>query len=175
MKWLPLALITLIGAGCASMDPDECRRANWSEVGYRDGLNGAHPSRIAAYHEDCGKVGIRPDEQAWVSGHMRGIPIFCTPENGLRAGADGHSYTQGACPPHLEAAFMNRYRVGRDIHDARQRVSSLDSQIRSVEGDLRKRDLPEQRRHDLERRLRDLRRDRTATRAELIVLEAAMR
>lgn len=56
-----LALAAITGlAGCASMSESECRVADWGRVGYTDGARGDSESRVAAYTEDCGKIGITP-------------------------------------------------------------------------------------------------------------------
>ncbi|MFN0304327.1 MAG: DUF2799 domain-containing protein [Burkholderiales bacterium] len=167
-------LATIAIAACASMDPDQCRSAKWLDVGYADGVKGQSVSLIENYREDCGKAGVVPDERAWQAGHSRGVLVFCTPENGLRTGAEGSSYN-GVCPPTMEAAFLNKYRMGREIHAARSRLSHIDSSIRAIESDLRKRDLPEKNRRELHERERSLQRDRAQAQGFLLGLEAIAR
>lgn len=156
------------------MDPDQCRGAKWLDVGYADGVNGRSVALIENYREDCGKAGIAPDERAWQSGHARGVIVYCTPENGLRTGAEGSSYN-GVCPATMEAAFLNKYRLGRDIHQARGRLSNIDSSIRAIDSDLRKKELPEPTRRELYERRRSLQRDRGQAQDFLVGLEAVAR
>ena len=167
-------LATIVIAACASMEPDQCRSAKWLDVGYADGVRGRSVSLIEDYRQDCGKAGIAPDERAWLAGHARGVLVFCTPENGLRTGAEGSSY-HGVCPATMEAAFLNKYRVGREIYDARSRLSSIDSSIRAIESDLRKKDVPEKTRRELHERERSLQRERAQAQGFLLGLEAIAR
>lgn len=166
--------IALLLAGCASMSEDQCRNANWEEVGFQDGLRGRSAQRLAAYREDCGKIGVKPDEGRWRIGHLRAIPIYCSPDTAVRAGIEGWAY-EGICPPEVEAGFLNRYRAGRALYEARQHVARIDSDIRSVDSELRRTDVPAQRRRDLERRRIHLISEQHHLRTQLMMMELQLR
>lgn len=168
-----LAAVLLLG-GCASMSEDQCRNANWEEVGFQDGLRGRSAQRLVAYREDCGKIGVKPDEGRWRIGHLRAIPIYCSPDNAVRAGVEGWAY-EGICPPEIEAGFLNRYRAGRTVYEARQHVSRIDSDIRSVDSELRRSDVSAQRRRDLERRRIYLISEQNHLRTQLMMMELQLR
>lgn len=168
-----LAAVLLLG-GCASMSEDQCRNANWEEVGFQDGLRGRSAQRLVAYREDCGKIGVKPDDGRWRIGHLRAIPIYCSPDNAVRAGVEGWAY-EGICPPEIEAGFLNRYRAGRMVYEARQHVARIDSDIRSVDSELRRSDVSAQRRRDLERRRIHLISEQNHLRTQLMMMELQLR
>lgn len=156
------------------MTEDQCRAANWEEVGFQDGLRGRSPQRLTAYREDCGKIGIKPDEGRWRIGHLRAIPIYCSPDNAVRAGVEGWAY-EGICPPEIEAGFLNRYRAGRAVYDARQQVARIDADIRSVDNELRRADLAAQRRRELDHRRLHLISQQNQLRMQMMMLEMQLR
>lgn len=157
---LPLFLLTL--GGCASLSEKECRTADWEHVGYRDGVSGAARTRVADHGEACGEIGIKVDQKRYFQGYEAGLLRYCTPENAIEVGLSGSAY-EGVCPPDLDPQFSDYYRAARDVHDQRQRVSSLDSQRRSLEHKLEKADSDDERRkvrRELSQLDQDLRRER---------------
>ncbi len=145
--------VALLG-GCASMSKDECRSADWREVGYHDGVKGLPRSRVEDHTEACAEAGVTVDRKAYFEARDRGIRQYCYPPNGMNVGRSGDSY-RDVCPPDLEPAFLYQYRLGYAVHAAEQRVSQLDSEQRSLESQLRKADKDADR-AKLRDRLRDL-------------------
>ena len=70
-----LLMAALFVASCAAMTNSECRAANWYDTGYRDGLLGMQ-RMDAAYDEQCGKQGARPDLVAYAKGWQEGLWEF---------------------------------------------------------------------------------------------------
>ena len=68
---LILAVTCLTLGGCVSMDANECRAANWYELGYRDGLYGLQ-RMDNVYDDQCGKHGARPDIATYAKGWQEG-------------------------------------------------------------------------------------------------------
>ena len=66
-----LAFTCLTLGGCVSMDANECRAANWYELGFRDAMYGLQ-RMDAAYDERCGKHGAKPDVAAYARGWQEG-------------------------------------------------------------------------------------------------------
>lgn len=107
---VPLTLAAAaVLAGCASMSESECRVADWGRVGFADGARGDSDSRLAAYTEDCGKIGITPDATAYRQGWDAGIVQFCTPINGWQEGQRGHSSKLASCQGQPGYALFARY------------------------------------------------------------------
>lgn len=161
--WLAAGFIILL-SGCASMSPEECRTADWREKGVRDGQNGQPRAYIEEHREACAKVGIVPNAALWEQGRAEGVLRYCTPENALEVGRRGSGY-RNACPPELEGAFLERYRAGRKVYDAQQRVERLTNEQRSKQNELdrakddKARDRIRNQLRDLDYRLRGARDD----------------
>lgn len=102
-----LAAVALMG--CASMSESECRVADWGRVGLADGSRGESESRLAAYSDDCGKIGITPDATAYRKGWDVGIVRFCTPANGWNEGRQGHTSKVAACQGQTGFEAFSRY------------------------------------------------------------------
>lgn len=147
------SLAALLG-GCASMSKDECRSADWREVGYHDGVKGLARSRVEEHTEACAEAGVAVDRKAYFEARDRGILQYCYPPNGMNVGRSGESY-RDVCPPNIEPAFLYQYRLGYAVYAAEQRVSQLDSEQHSLESQLRKADKDTDR-AKLRDRLRDL-------------------
>ncbi len=126
-------------AGCASMEPEQCRASDWFRVGREDGERGNSNRRIAAYTEDCLKVGIRPDPGRYRQGWDLGIPSFCTARNGWRAGTQGESGKSDVCRGQIgEAAFMRFFDAGTLVHDTKEKMRSNSNEISRLEKQLDK-------------------------------------
>ena len=148
-----LALIALLG-GCATMSADECRVANWSDVGLRDGLDGAALSRLDARAKDCAEAKVAVDTPRYLQGRDQGLLQFCQIEKAVPLGLNGGSYN-GVCPVGIDGEFRRRFRLGRDVFDARQTVRNLEGNINGAEDRLRAAPNDEDRRRAREA-LRDL-------------------
>ena len=68
---LPLSFylfVCLIGllliTGCASLDKQECRLADWRMIGYEDGAAGRSGTRIGDHRAACAQHGVIPDMAA---------------------------------------------------------------------------------------------------------------
>ncbi|MDV4239005.1 DUF2799 domain-containing protein, partial [Acinetobacter baumannii] len=64
MKNIGLAILAISLSGCAAMSVEECKTANWSLVGEKDGSKGSSP-RLDQYYKACGKANIVPDQKSY--------------------------------------------------------------------------------------------------------------
>jgi hypothetical protein len=118
--------------GCATgMGRDQCLAADWRTIGYEDGLHGLSADRIGTHRVACAKHQVAPDLAAYTEGRERGLRDYCQPKNGFRVGLAGSGYAN-VCPDVAEAAFVNGYRSGRQIHDARAALRSTQTRLRSA-------------------------------------------
>ena len=140
--------------GCATMTANECKVANWSDVGLSDGLEGAALSRLDARVKDCAEAKVAVDSSRYLQGRDQGLLQFCQIEKAVPLGLKGGSY-EGVCPVPIDAEFRRRFRLGRDVHDVRQSVRNLESSINGAEDRLRAAPNDEERRRAREA-LRDL-------------------
>jgi len=136
-RWLFILTLVLITAGCASMNEDECRVADWRAIGYEDGVRGVSAAHIGERREACAEHGIAPDFAAYQQGREEGLEEFCTPASGYRLGRKGR--TVGAiCPANLQSDFRDAYKSGREIYQAAAVVGATQSKLKR-----RKRELSE--------------------------------
>ncbi len=150
---LAVALSALL-SGCATMSADECKVANWSDVGLRDGLEGAALSKLDYRVKDCAEAKVAVDTPRYLQGRQQGLLQFCNLENAAPLGLNGGSYS-GVCPVGIDGEFRRRFRLGRDVFDARQTVRNLEGNINGAEDRLRAAPNDEERRRAREA-LRDL-------------------
>jgi len=123
-----LATLALL-QGCATLDKDECRLADWRLIGYQDGVSGKSAAVVGDYREDCAKHAVVPDLDAYRAGRQEGLQQYCTASNGYRLGNAGRSFA-AVCPSALEDDFREAYNAGRTLYQARSAVNTTHSHIR---------------------------------------------
>jgi len=69
---LLFAVILLTLAGCAGMDANECRGADWYQLGYRDGLFGLQ-RRDESYSYLCSQHSVTVDRASYAKGWQEGL------------------------------------------------------------------------------------------------------
>jgi hypothetical protein len=142
IRWLSVLILGALLSGCETMSPDECRLANWSDVGLRDGLAGQPLSLLDDRVKDCSKAGNRVDTSLYLAGRERGLQGYCRLENAAPLGLDGKSYA-GVCPARIDYEFRRRHQAGYAVHDLRNRVSDLDGRSDRLQRKLREADRDE--------------------------------
>jgi hypothetical protein len=160
-----LFLLGLALSGCASMSKDECRAADWQQVGQRDGASGYDSSRLDEHRKACAEVAVVPDALRWQQGWLQGLPLYCTAQVGWREGRAGNSY-RGVCKGRSEEAFLQRYRIGSEANRVERQMSNNASEINRLENQIRKAASDEERR-SLRDRLRYLNQDQLLLRQSL--------
>jgi hypothetical protein len=144
--------VSIVIAGCATMSPEQCQRANWADLGLQDGLAGESMSVLDARMKDCAKTGIAADTGRYVIGRAQGLQTFCRLENAIPLGLNGGSYG-GVCPPMIDVEFRHRFELGRAVYNLRSEVAWLDAHSDRLQHELRDAD------HDEDRRLREADKD----------------
>lgn len=153
----PLLLIVL--SACATLNEDECRTANWQDIGRHDGRAGYTSARLAEHREACLKHGVKPDERLYAEGRKAGLRDYCVLENAVREGLEGRRY-QGVCPAGVDRDFRDLNDAAHAVYSVRSEISSIDSRVDSLENELRSRKTTEKRRLDIRDELRELDRKR---------------
>jgi hypothetical protein len=123
-----LAALILL-QGCATLDRDECKLADWRLIGYQDGVAGKSAARVGEYREDCAKHAVVPDLDAYRAGREEGLQQYCTASNGYRLGNAGRGFA-AVCPTALEDDFREAYNAGRKLYLARSAVNKTHSQLK---------------------------------------------
>lgn len=125
------AIGLVLAAGCGTLGKQECLHADWQTIGYEDGLAGQPAARIGAHRMACAKYQVIPDLKAYSAGRDSGLNEYCQARNGYRAGLHGQAY-HNVCPAASELAFVDAYRQGRQIYDARAELRTVQSQLQSA-------------------------------------------
>jgi hypothetical protein len=131
---LALALSALAGA-CATLDRDQCLRADWYAIGLEDGARGQPLERSGDHRRACAEHGVTPKIEPYLAGRNEGLKSYCTYEKGFSVGRAGQSYS-GVCPAGLAGSFTAGFQRGRDIHDLRRRLDTVEEQIRKTKAAL---------------------------------------
>ena len=137
LRWPTVVLVGSLAAGCASMDEDECRVADWYAIGYEDGVRGVAASHLGERREACAEYGITPEFADYKQGRDEGLREYCTPASGYRLGRNGKSFS-AVCPPELQADFRDAFKSGREIYQAATVVKSTQSKLRRKKKELEK-------------------------------------
>jgi len=121
--------------GCAAVTKEQCVAGDWSELGKAHASVGKPTSHLDDVVKSCGRHGITPDTNAYLSGWHRGVQNYCTPLNGFTLGKQ-YKTKSPICPPALASGFEHAYQLGFVIWTAENRVDEARSEIRSLENRL---------------------------------------
>jgi hypothetical protein len=122
-------------AGCASLDKDECRTADWYAVGLEDGARGRALDRLGDHRRACAEHGVTPHTERYLAGRSEGLRSFCTYERGYSQGRAGQAYS-GACPKETAGGFLAGYQRGRELHELNRRLEEARKEIARVKAAL---------------------------------------
>jgi hypothetical protein len=131
---LAFALCALTGA-CATLDKNECLRADWYAIGLEDGARGLPLERAGDHRRACAEHGVTPKIEPYLAGRNEGLKSYCTYEKGFSVGRAGQS-NSGACPGGTGANFSVGFQRGREIYDLRHRLDTVNDQIRKTRAAL---------------------------------------
>lgn len=108
-----LAALTLLLAGCASPSApvDDCKDADWFEVGYKDGNRGMAAPSMAQRVDICAKKGVVLDAASYQKGRDEATASLCSATGGWREGSLGNPDKANACKGHSGEAEFSRYFV----------------------------------------------------------------
>ena len=86
MRATPLLLaVSLAGcAGVTQLSENQCRGADWYQVGERDGLSGA-PARIETYAYQCDKHSVQVARDRYMDGWYEGYALYVHRTAGMEA------------------------------------------------------------------------------------------
>ena len=134
---LGVGFLSLGLASCTVMSPQECKLANWREIGLTDGMAGKTMQVFEARRAECAKADVNADTNDYLVGREHGLRSYCQISNALQIGLRGESY-QGVCPAAIETEFRRRHDIGYDVYRLRGEIAKLESRYVSLEDGLRK-------------------------------------
>lgn len=138
------------------MTPEQCRVADWYQVGQSDGVQGENATaRLSAYVQDCGKVGVQPVLVSYRQGWQQGQYVFCTPASGWREGVAGRNWKADVCDtlPAQAPAFRQALQNGYEVYRTHERLQQNHSSILRLERRLLDRQTPDEERSSARMRL----------------------
>jgi hypothetical protein len=127
-------VFSLLLVGCASLDKDECRSADWYAIGLEDGARGRAVERLGDHRRSCAKHSVTPDTQRYLAGRNEGLKSFCTFDRGYSEGRAGHAYN-AACPNPTN--FLAGYQRGRELHELQRRLGEVEKEIGRIKTALK--------------------------------------
>ena len=138
MKFFYLIILSVFLSSCATMSKDECKVANWKDVGFNDGSNGQEVL-LSSHSKSCAKVGVAPKTAQYMKGYHEGEKQYCTRDNGLLAG-EKNRYVGGICKSaSLKPVFMSGYNKGKlrykkisIINSKKKELKDIDSKIKLI-------------------------------------------
>lgn len=147
MRWTAFAVVVCASmlAGCQTMTVEECKVANWSDVGLRDGMAGEPLATLDDRVKDCAEAKVRVDVGRYHEGRSRGLMSYCQPDNAVRQGLAGKTY-HGVCAAGIEADFRYRFDTAKAVYNARQALQNESGRRYNLESRLRDAKTEEERR-----------------------------
>lgn len=137
-----MVIAAIFISGCAGMSKKECSTADWYAYGQQDGQAGAPASTVNRYVENCSKHDVPVNRSQYQQGWDIGIRRYCTPQNGYQVGLSGRELPM-VCPSDMQAEFakahargLTEFKIKRDISNAEQALSRLDSQQKNLTDQL---------------------------------------
>lgn len=158
--------VCLLASGCATLDADECKAADWRSIGRSDGERGHPTARLDEHRKACAEHGITPNADRYWLGRSEGLLSYCRLDNALQVGRAGQSY-QGVCPPAVDPLFRRWHAAAYELSRIRSNMASVDSEIDQLERRLRQRDIDERERQRIRQAIRELDRRRERLRDDL--------
>lgn len=172
-----------IPSGCATMTAEECRQANWEEVGFNDAGAGHEITRSADHREACAEAGVTVDFNAYREGYALGLPYYCTATQGFETADHGGGYAarcelekfpeyadgfdQGVA---VYALIRERDGLAATLSDKRDQSEALLDQIADLKVQQQNPDMSRDQRRNLryqQNRLEDLYRDLVADNSQI--------
>lgn len=160
-----LACFALL-TGCSTLGENECRTADWYQLGVRDGQQGELASLLDEHRDSCSRYGIQPIKSNYFAGREVGLRQYCRFENAFRTGLSGGEY-KGVCPPGADIKFRRNNAAALEVYNSKKKIEDIDSQLSRKEHELTKKDTPEKEKSRLREEIRELDRKRDRLRSDL--------
>jgi hypothetical protein len=131
-----VGLLSLGLASCTVMSPQECKLANWREIGLTDGMAGKPMQVFEVRRGDCAEANVTADTHDYLVGREQGLRSYCQLSNALQIGLRGESY-HGVCPAAIDSEFRRRHDIGYDVHRMRGELAQMEIRYGALEKGLR--------------------------------------
>lgn len=137
MKNIIVTILSLVFVafflGCTTgLTKNECLEADWYEIGYIDGTEGAPKSLFQEHAEACLKYNVHVGREAYYRGRDQGLKVYCKQDKGFDWGRLGRKYNH-VCPKDLEPDFLAGYTKGNKIFKYQSKIATLEQRLRGIE------------------------------------------
>ena len=146
---------TILLSGCAAMSVEQCKTANWFNVGEKDGAAGRE-SRLDKYYSSCQKANIVPNQKLYEQGYQKGLGYYCRPETIFNEALEGRGDFR-ICPLDKRESLRIYYQVANGYYQANAEFDRSQNDINYYLKELERKDLSVKDREDYRKRLYDLR------------------
>lgn len=128
IKILSTICLSLLFSGCAAMSVDECKTANWTAVGEKDGSNGRE-RRLNQYYKACSEANIIPNQSQYDQGYRKGLDYYCQPDMIFHEALKGKGLYQ-VCPVETRTKL-------RPFYDSASRYYMAENEYNSYQTNLK--------------------------------------
>lgn len=146
---------TILLSGCAAMSVEQCKTANWFNVGEKDGAAGRE-SRLDKYYSSCQKANIVPNQKLYEQGYQKGLGYYCRPETIFNEALEGRGDFR-ICPLDKRESLRIYYQVANGYYQANSEFDRSQNDINYYLKELERKDLSVKDRDEYIKRLYDLR------------------
>ena len=130
---LSLILCSMVSA-CSVMTEQQCKTANWSNLGYLDGSQGASADQFSQRSSACSEYNVHPNFNQYQVSYQKGLTTYCTENNGFYVGSNGRFY-HGVCPQTTSAAFLYGYHQGKQLFTLKNNITQVEQTLQSAQYD----------------------------------------
>lgn len=150
-----LSTFTVLLSGCAAMSIEQCKTANWFNVGEKDGSSGSSP-HLDQYYSACQKANIIPNQNLYEKGYQKGLSAYCQPENIFYEALEGRGNYR-ICPLEKRESLRSYYQVANQYFSANSDFNKSQNDMNYYLERLEYKNLSDKDRDSYKQKLYDLR------------------
>ena len=124
-------VIAVAVSGCAVMSEEDCYNADWSQLGYDDGVNGRPSSRFNEYVDACARY-VNVNRSAYDSGRRQGADIFCTNDRAYQLGMENQEVSDICTVSSNYHNFKKYYTNGVNVYNECRPLYQTDEYLTSL-------------------------------------------
>lgn len=110
--------VVIVLSGCASMSVEQCKTANWYQIGEKEGASGSGSS-LDRHYKACQKAQIVPNQSQYEQGFAKGLSYYCTPRTVFDYALQGRGNYE-YCPIQQRASLRPYYQTANQYYQAKK-------------------------------------------------------
>lgn len=145
-------------SGCATLSTEQCKIADWPEIGERDGRNG-YANRIEKHQKACAKINVIPDRKLYTQGYKKGLNAYCQPDVIFERALQGNgSYT--VCPSELHSTLRPYRDVANNYYHAKTEKEKVNKELDRYQDYLLDEKLSTEKRNEYIQKIKRMKQDK---------------